>query len=439
MNKITEFGDDDLIGLDKFGVRLLKFIEVEHSFVEGGLVLALNSRFGFGKSTFLEMWKSYLEALPEEERPLIIPLNAWESDYYGDALFSLISALIEYLESHNNTVRAKGIKDAARDIAWVATAIGGQIAEKATGINAVDAGNFAQGKRNEREGARILSHDSFSIFQKRKEAMGRLKTEIKNLIESEKRPLLFIVDELDRCRPDFAISYLESIKHIFDCKGATFILAADRDHLENSARTAFGPDLVFDEYFRKFVHREVSLPSISDQSYRRIATKYVHYYLQNEGLRNCAMELSDARLKNITEFCAGLKLSPRQIQEVFRVLGHLLQFPEQGKLLDGICLGSIAMSVLRVGRPELYKELGSRKLEPMEIYEILSNLFENHVNWWFGIFLSGFRWSKDEAADLKAKLEENSTPFEGLYWPDWGNSGFREIYEKIEDLTDFAS
>jgi tRNA A37 threonylcarbamoyladenosine biosynthesis protein TsaE len=48
--------DDDLLGLSEFARRLEKFIEAEHHFVQGSLVLALSSKFGSGKTTFLRMW-----------------------------------------------------------------------------------------------------------------------------------------------------------------------------------------------------------------------------------------------------------------------------------------------------------------------------------------------------------------------------------------------
>ena len=72
--------------------------------------------------------------------------------------------------------------------------------------------------------------------------MGTLKNAVREIVSSSSPRAFFIVDELDRCRPDYAITYLETIKHIFDIKGAVFILAADRQQLENSAKTAFGLD-----------------------------------------------------------------------------------------------------------------------------------------------------------------------------------------------------
>ena len=61
--KISTF-KDDLLELEDFASRLEDFIATEHDYVEGSLVLALTSKYGSGKTTFLEMWKSSPPALP---------------------------------------------------------------------------------------------------------------------------------------------------------------------------------------------------------------------------------------------------------------------------------------------------------------------------------------------------------------------------------------
>ena len=74
--EITTF-KDDLLELESFAERLERFIATEHDYVEGGLVLALTSKFGSGKTTFLRMWKSSLEdANNKTDKPLVISLNA---------------------------------------------------------------------------------------------------------------------------------------------------------------------------------------------------------------------------------------------------------------------------------------------------------------------------------------------------------------------------
>ena len=82
---------EDLIGLKEFATELEDFIKVEKGFVEGSLVISLNAPFGSGKTTFLKMWKNEIKnQSPKDSQPILVDLNAWESDYYGDPLFAII-------------------------------------------------------------------------------------------------------------------------------------------------------------------------------------------------------------------------------------------------------------------------------------------------------------------------------------------------------------
>ncbi len=441
--------DEDLLELSEFAERLEKFIAVEQNFVQGSLVLALSSRFGFGKTTFLNMWKNKLNCSENLEKPLVISLNAWESDYYGDPLFAIISSLVDSLR--NGSDSAKTLVEAAKAVGWFTTAIGGQIAKKITGIDAIAAGDFAE-KKTPSKASEILPADAFSIFQGRKQAMIHLQQSIKDFVSDSGGRVLFLVDELDRCRPDYAISYLETIKHIFDVSGAVFILAADRQQLENSAKTAFGPDLDFEEYYRKFIHREVILPPISETGYEKIAENYVSYYLERNGLRNCFMETGSNQVNYIVTLVSALKLTPRQIQEMFRIIGHLFEVTEEhrGNLLWNLGVGSIAMASLKVGNPRVYRLIGSQQFDPQAALDLLKNLLGDvHVDWWFRLFLSGgalkmkqnesnmdvmkkvgLIYSQESEGRVRYELERSIA--------DWGNSSnrrFLQIYEKIEQIS----
>ena len=446
--KITTF-ENDLIGLESFAKRLEEFIATEHDYVEGGLVLTLTSKYGSGKTTFLQMWKSSLESVDNRtNKPLVISLNAWESDYYGDPLFAIILALVEGIEAEGRT--AEAIVNAAKDFGWFATAVGGQIVKKVTGVDAVAAGELAEKKKKKREESVQIPSDTFSIYQGRKAAMESMKAAIREFVAASEPRVLFLVDELDRCRPDYAITYLETIKHIFDIKGAVFLLAADRQQLENSAKAAFGQDLDFEEYYRKFIHREITLPRISESGYKKLASKYVNYYLEREGSRHCFMKLEQSRIDNISELVGALKLTPRQIQEAFRILGHIFATSEEkkGKLLWCIAVGSIAMAVLKVGEPRIFHLLGSSRLEPKEAIDFLKPLLsESDAEWWFSLFFTGggLRISDGEATldtykraglvgegddlDMQSSLAQL---YEG-----WGRASdrFPEIREKIEQIS----
>lgn len=447
--KISTF-EEDLFGLVEFAHRLEKFIATEHDYVEGSLVIALTSKYGSGKTTFLEMWKASLENEDETtDKPLVISLNAWESDYYGDPLFAIISALIECLQAKNKPVN--GLVNAVKDFGWFTTAVGSQIVNKVTGIDAVAAGELAQRKKGERKKTAQTMPDSFSIYQSRKVAMESLKREIELFVSASKPRVLFLVDELDRCKPDYAITYLETIKHIFDIKGAVFLLAADRKQLENSAKTAFGPNLDFEEYYRKFIHREITLPPISTDGYKKLAFKYVSYYLEREGERHCFMKLEHNRVENISELISALKLTPRQIQEVFRVLGHIFSTSEQnkGRLLWCLAVGSIVMATLKIGDPRIFHLLGTQQLDSKEAVDYFKYLVgKDDVKWWFMLLLTGGGIRMDEGESVsglmiregfaKEEDEMNTRIDVGQWRQGWGGSGrgrITEIHNKIEQIS----
>jgi len=438
--------NDDLIGLDEFANRLEKFISVEQEYVDVSLVICLSSKYGSGKSTFLQMWKSSLEGT-EGNKPLMVFLNAWESDYYGDPLFAVISALVNSNNNEGESVR--NLVNAAKDIGWFATAIGSQIVNKLTGVDPVAAGDFAEKKKADDH---QTITDTFSEYEGRKRAMGSLKKAIREFVEESKAGVWFLVDELDRCRPDYAISYLETIKHIFDVKGAVFLLAADRRQLENSAKSAFGVNLDFEEYFRKFIHREITLPPITDSGYKKIALNYVSFYLQKDGIRNCFLELKPERINDIYELVRALRLTPRQIQDVFRIIGHILETSEKnrGKLYWGIGVGSILMSALKIGMPKIYHLLGTQELDPIEALHFLRSLIENDnaAEWWFDLIYTGggLKISQDDKAEdtyKKVGLVIDGEKFNAQeqlaqLHRGWGNSHrsrIPEIFTKIEQIS----
>ena len=93
--------------------------------------------------------------------------------------------------------------------------------------------------------------ENFKIKLKKVAAEVRVKTE---------KPLLICIDELDRCRPQFALEMLESIKHLFEVENVVFILAYDGKQLACSTEAVYGPDFDGPGYLRRFFNLELGLP-----------------------------------------------------------------------------------------------------------------------------------------------------------------------------------
>src|SRR5262249_39811411 len=125
-----------------------------------------------------------------------------------------------------------------------------------------------------------------------KESLAKLAAKVR---EEQGFPLTIIVDELDRCRPDFALGLLERIKHLFDVDGVAFVLLVNREQIEGYVQTVYGNKDACD-YLLKFGNPFIDLPSQQSQ----------HSYQYEKGNREYCDKLFDhyglsTRVQNVRE------------------------------------------------------------------------------------------------------------------------------------------
>src|SRR4051794_22948003 len=92
------------------------------------------------------------------------------------------------------------------------------VLENVAGINMSAAAEFAEEKKKNRE-KNPKPRDLLSVYEQRTKALGALKLELASAFGGSGLNALIMVDELDRCRPNYAVEYLETIKHVFDIHG----------------------------------------------------------------------------------------------------------------------------------------------------------------------------------------------------------------------------
>lgn len=444
---------DDALGLKPFCKKLEEYLIVDHDFVEGSLVVSLNAEFGFGKSTFLKMWENDLKARTEDapETPLVINLNAWESDYYDEPLLPIISVLIEAIEAQiedpKKDPKFQKLKDAAKDVAWFSLGIANSIIKEGLKIDVIKAGEFAEKKADARqEDQEAVRPDLLDDYQKRRDALWDLKRLLKEFLEGDTPKAFIFIDELDRCRPNYAVSYLETIKHVFDINGLVFILAVDYEHLQNSAKSLYGRDLKFPEYFRKFVHRSFDLPEPSNSKREEYARRLADFYLHNKTTRFTKFNLRDS-WDRIPELMVALDFTPRESMEFFRTLGHTTSAPEEQKshFYVGYGIGIMLMCALKIGRTDLYKSLGKAGTPHREVLEIFQNAFDpDSAYWWFLVYLGGFTdlspaYSILESANLlpdKATKESVTKDAAGYATQIWGRGFLSDRYPQFHAMIE---
>lgn len=233
---------------EDFGNSLTSLIDS----IEGGGVLSLEGEWGSGKTTFLNMWSTHLK----HEHFTVVKFNAWESDHCGDPLVALLSTFEEQIAATEG--EGKQWAREAMAVGWEILKAGVPIAVKAATAGIVDtktvAGDIAA-EVNANIGQQLVQD-----FKAQTEAIGRFRSELKEFAKHAKGKVIVIVDELDRCRPTYAVEMLERIKHLFQAPDIVFLIAIAADQLEHSVKAVYGLGFDASYYLKRFIDLQVVLP-----------------------------------------------------------------------------------------------------------------------------------------------------------------------------------
>lgn len=209
-----------------------------------GFVLAIDNEWGTGKTTFVKMWKQYLDN--EDFKTLYF--NAWENDFEQDILVTLISELKELKTSKNEESFKKVINKAFPLAKSLALGLLKTQIEKHVG------NEFVQEFINQTSSSVADGlQEQIEIYTSKKKSIVEFKESLEKFVSqtTENKPVVFIIDELDRCRPNYAVELLEQLKHLFSVPGIVFVLSIDKIQLGNAVRGVYGSDLInSNEYLR---------------------------------------------------------------------------------------------------------------------------------------------------------------------------------------------
>ena len=265
---IEEAWEDDFWDRKRLGVQLERYVDR----LQCGAVLALDARWGEGKTWFVRHWAKHLT----ETEHNVIYLDAFANDYLDDPFLMIaaeISQAFRRVEGiSDNDIKEFDSKTASLLISLMAVIP--MIAAKA-GMHWIGLGGAGDAvKEVYEQGKEVFDVASDEIASKVKEQIEKkienhhiekqtiqdFKEELAELAEKLEKPLVFIIDELDRCRPDFAIRLIERIKHFFDITKIVFVLVMDKTQFSKVICHNYGYDeKLGEEYLDKFVDFFVGL------------------------------------------------------------------------------------------------------------------------------------------------------------------------------------
>jgi len=307
----------DIFKRKAFGERLANLIQNS----QDNPVLALDAEWGEGKTTFIRMWMSYIQNSRERKLKTIY-FDAFENDYQKDPFLTLASEIYSLIEDEDEVTK-KEFKEKATGA--VKSLMRGAIK---IGVKTVSAGIIDGSAVDsiEKELSNLIAGqvdsivaDKFKNIEVDKLALTNFKKYLEEFAKKigNENPIVFIIDELDRCKPDFALELLEHVKHLFSVKGITFLLITNRVQLEEMIKLKYGTGIDANNYLHKFVNVWMTLPR-EILEYQDYGVDFLKYALSN-------MLEEDDKIKNddiLKVFEEIIKYYRPSLREIERILAY---------------------------------------------------------------------------------------------------------------------
>ncbi|WFP52093.1 P-loop NTPase fold protein [Methylomonas sp. EFPC3] len=314
-------------------------------------VLAIDSPWGTGKTTFIKMWEAFLQNNGIES----LYFNAWATDFSEDPLISFLGEMNDGLsklisssaESNETWERAKNI--------------GTTLAKKGIPalIKIATAGVIDAEKIIEDEASKVmeaLTGDMLNNYFRQKSAIAEFHEALTKLIaESKIKPIVIFVDELDRCRPTYSISLLERIKHLFNIEGLVFVLSLDKYQLCHSISAVYGYNFDSESYLRRFFDFEYQLKRPEIKGYvKALVTvleldKFLEPRKKYVGFRYDLEHLEMVFLMLVER----LNLPPREVEQLIASINLAIRTTKENEYVYPALL--VFLVIAKNKRPKVYQ------------------------------------------------------------------------------------
>ena len=225
---------NDALGREKDCVMLADLIEE----TGGPFTLAVDAEWGDGKTVFIKM----LEAHLAERGFSFVSFSAWECDFCDEPLAPLTAEIggkmrgdgVDEGKILDRGTRLLGLLRHLKGAAFLVPDPAGQLALAGAGAASEALLSFLK-RSEERE-----KHPWMRDYRNYRDALAEFKDSLRKAASSDGRPLVVFIDELDRCRPDFAVNFLERVKHVFDVPSLVFVMAVNRKELASVVKSFYG-------------------------------------------------------------------------------------------------------------------------------------------------------------------------------------------------------
>ena len=362
----------------EFGSFIAHFLTTESR------VINLDGVYGSGKTEFIR--RLYVE-LAKKKHPVVY-IDVWESDFSSNPLAVICSELLQQIEfvlkkkAPNGKVKEKGEVNRVFNnmkgklgiclkYLEIASAFTGEpvtIGGTKAASKAVSAMPDLKTQTESQKYVETVQRNHINAVQAVKEIKKHI-TSLSELIEviyELNIPIVILIDELDRCKPTYAIEVLEVIKHFFEAEGCTFLVATNTSVLEHSVKSVYGQDFAAKMYLRKFFDRKINLPQVSLFDYLMAKELDFDKYKDNSLL---LYPFTQNQIGNIGLFAALFEVNGIELRDVeqilnrfFASLDYALNFSSASSTLVNTAVLMMGIIEHHLDKPELRDRTNNNNL-----------------------------------------------------------------------------
>lgn len=373
-NKKNEMQIDDFIGRDKFVERVIKLINFSDKSKSWNF--AIDGEWGSGKSFVLNIIENKLK---EKQSFVIINYNAWKNDFYEDPLIAILYTILDSSKL-NTTLDAVvgGIKNGIATFKSILSFMPGFDENKEKASKAIK--SLTQ-KRTKSE--KLTIDNNFSSYI---DGLELLKNEFKKITKG--KTMVILVDELDRCAPDYALKVLNRLHHLFDLPNIIVLTAVNKEILEQTIEIMYGTN--GKDYLTKLFDLTLKLKNHGDKNTTEIIAKnFLTKLLPNITLTQIQFNLYEKLIKSYTNN------NSRKRNHTFEILEFLFNnLKEECKNFNFLMLSS-------------YLWLANKKDDSNAFFQnsIAKNQLENSTTW----IIKDFRTPNSNFKEFLGKYLEAHT------------------------------
>lgn len=258
---IADSIENDTAGRNEEIISLIRMLDA----IEGPYSLLIDAPWGDGKTFFIRSVEEALKALnpgicgnaslEKKLSPVVGELgelknnylpfyfNAWEHDFAGDPTSALFAAMAV-------AFKKEGFE---RNRSWAN--IFEKVVEAAISISPLKVD--VSGVIEAASGKSVIA--SYEEKAKLRSLVDKLVDEC---VEDQADKLVIIIDELDRCRPDFAVRLLEQTKSLFQNENVIVLISTDSLQLAHACAGLYGPSYDSQRFIERFYDRRLELGPI---------------------------------------------------------------------------------------------------------------------------------------------------------------------------------